>query len=343
MAILKRFTPFVLSLVTFFPVSTYAQNQTVTTVEVVDLLRGMSMALRTLNYQGTFTYEHSGALDTFKVVHNVADGREFERLQYLSGPDRAVIREQRDSNCLGVADLILRGQLGELFKQYPGLSEYYDIFVRGEDRVAGRNVLVIHIAPKDDYRFGQSLALDKETLLPLRLLTLNKMQVLERFQFVDVTLGEEAIHNKAELAANEVNIDKGLNCDKTKAATATAWQFGWVPKGFAMMGARQTGALGEMVMFTDGISSFSVFVKSVSDPQTLEALRGATVVYMAPFQGASESYRVTLVGEVPLLTAKRVVAGMALPALNTVPEVNDTPVPPAAAEPLAAPVANQVQ
>ncbi len=343
MSILKRFTLFVFPLVTFFSVSALAQTQTANTIEVVDLLRGMSIALRNLDYQGTFTYEHGGALDTFKVVHTVEDGREFERLQYLSGPDRAVIRDQRDSNCLGVADLILRGQLGELFKQYPGLSEYYDIFVRGEDRVAGRNALVIHIAPKDDYRFGQSLALDKETLLPLRVLTLNKMQVLERFQFVDLMLGEEVARNTGELAANEVNIDRGLNCDKTEAMTATQWQFGWVPKGFAMMGARQAGSLGEMVMFTDGISSFSVFVQTVSDPQPLEALRGATVVYMSPFQGAGETYRVTLVGEVPLLTAKRVVAGMTLPTVSAVPEVNSVQEPPGAAEPPEARAANQMQ
>ncbi len=285
------------------------------------LLRGMSLALRTINYQGTFTYEHSGALETYRVAHVVIDNQEYERLHYLSGPDRELVRLDRASDCLGVSDLILRGQLGNLFKQYPGLGEYYDISVRGEDRVAGRDVVVVHIAPKDDYRFGQSLSLDAKTLLPLRVLILNKMQVLERFQFVELQSGDEVKDVRATPATGEYfPVDRGLSCDETRQPRISRWRFGWVPKGFAMTGSRETEGLGEMIMFTDGIANFSVFLEPVSEPQSLEALRGATVVYMASALQDGTAYRATLVGEVPLLTAKRVVASMSLePAASHTP------------------------
>ncbi len=317
------FRPFLICCLAFASIAAAENNQD--SHQVQSLLRGMSVALRTLNYQGTFTYEHSGALETFRVAHVVVDNQEYEHLHYLSGPDRELVRQDRVSDCLGVSDLILRGQLGSLFKQYPGLSEYYDIFVRGEDRVAGRDVVVVHIAPKDDYRFGQSLSLDAKTLLPLRILTLNKMQVLERFQFVEIRSGDEVSNTTLVPATGEYfPVDRGLSCDKTLEPRITQWQFAWMPQGFAMTGSLQTKGPGEMIMFTDGIGNFSVFIEPVNETQSLDALRGATVVYMDSAVQAGTTYRITLVGEVPLLTAKRVVASMSLAPANSNDSVEPT-------------------
>ncbi len=50
--------------------------------------------------------------------------------------------------------------------------------------MAGRNAVIVSITPRDQYRYGFELHLDRETALPLKSLLLNDQgQLLERFQF----------------------------------------------------------------------------------------------------------------------------------------------------------------
>jgi len=46
---------------------------------VADVLGKMSTAMRELNYRGLFTFEFGSSLDSYKIVHRVANGKEHER------------------------------------------------------------------------------------------------------------------------------------------------------------------------------------------------------------------------------------------------------------------------
>jgi sigma-E factor negative regulatory protein RseB len=278
------------------------------------LLKQMSTALREQNYSGLFTYEHGGILQTLKVSHWVIDGQEHEQLEHLNGPARSVSRGGNALNCLSPADQLLRGLLPAADGSFNGLSQHYHFYVRGEQRIAGRMGRVLQIMPRDEYRHGYTLALDRETGLPLlaMMVTVNR-RVLERLQFVSLELG--VIGPEVDLAAADPNL--GQRC--LEDASVSPWHVGWMPSGFMLASAGKAGELGDSLAYTDGLSSFSVFVMPMNEAVAVKGSvqRGATVAYMQQHQFGSVPYTVTVVGEIPVKTAQRIAdsVGIKEPAL----------------------------
>lgn len=284
---------------------------------VTNLLKRMAEANRQLSYQGIFSYEHGGALNTVKVFHSVRDDQEFERIVHLNGPEREVIRRGNDLDCQRLGDAMLRGAplgLSELSRGH--LETHYKLYIKGEDRVAGRDITVVHVVPKDLFRYGYVLGLDKETGLLLQSMLIgNNKRVLERFQFVDITIGtlmdDMAVeptntdHHLASLDASPC-----LNAEGNLSSTSERhWQTTWLPPGFAMSGyhiSHDTSR--ETLVFTDGLAVFSVFVDSndaIKVPD-MEAQRGATVAFLSRIQYNNSEYIICVVGEIPIETAKQV-------------------------------------
>ena len=136
---------------------------------VTNVLKRMAEANRQLSYQGVFSYEHGGALKTVKVFHSVRDGQEFERIVHLNGPRREVVRRGNDLNCQRLGDALLRGvSLSSAGLDRNHIENYYNLYLKGEDRIAGRDVDVVHVVPKDTFRYGYALGIDKETGLLLQ-------------------------------------------------------------------------------------------------------------------------------------------------------------------------------
>lgn len=313
--LLRCYGVLLLVLVTAFPYGLcYALDDL---SSVTNLLKRMAEANRQLSYQGIFSYEHGGALNTVKVFHSVRDGQEFERIVHLNGPEREVIRRGNDLNCQRLGDAMLRGAplgLSELSRGH--LETHYKLYIKGEDRVAGRDITVVHVVPKDSLRYGYVLGLDKETGLLLQSMLIgNNKRVLERFQFVDVTIGtlvdDMAVeptntdHHLASLDASPcLNAEGNLSSSSDRN-----WQTTWLPSGFAMSGyhiSHDTGR--ETLVFTDGLAVFSIFVDSdnaIKVPD-MEAQRGATVAFLSRIQYKNNEYIVCVVGEVPIETAKKV-------------------------------------
>lgn len=283
---------------------------------VHSLLAGMSKAVRELDYRGLFTYEYGGALETLRIVHAVRDGVEYERLQHLSGPEREVLRQGQPVDCLHTGDQLLQGRFPALMDDTSRLDGYYHFYIRGSERVAGREVIVLQVVPKDEYRYGYTLGIDKETGLLLKsLLVGKKKRVLERFQFVELELGPligeadyQPVSPRHRVADSQLS---GCNLQEQQR-TPERWQAAWLPSGFIFSGQRQSESAGDMLMYTDGLTTFSVFIELIKGQVALEgrAQRGATVAYMSQLQSAQDAYRVTVVGEIPPLTAQRVAASI---------------------------------
>jgi sigma-E factor negative regulatory protein RseB len=60
----------------------------------------MSSALQTLDYDGTFVYLHDGKLDAMRIIHQVSDGGQRERLVSLTGSAREVLRDDKAVTCI---------------------------------------------------------------------------------------------------------------------------------------------------------------------------------------------------------------------------------------------------
>lgn len=312
---------FVLSLALVAPL--WASN---TATEVEGLLTRMANATRQLDYRGLFTYEYGGSQETLRVSHSVANGSEYESLEHLTGPAREILRVGRDVNCQYIGDQLLSGRVSSLSSNYASLEHFYHFYVRGLDRVAGRDAWVLDVVPRDQFRYGYSLSIDRETGLLLKSLLVGRnKKILERFQFVELELGPVAVASMASGAADKTLarasssrrvVEHSLSeCNLTSPPDAKVWLAAWLPAGFVLTGQERKKldaefAWRDVLMYTDGLTSFSVFIEPVAEIAALEgrAQRGATAVYLSRLQVGSDFYRVTVVGEIPMQAAQRVVS-----------------------------------
>ncbi|MEO0443486.1 MAG: MucB/RseB C-terminal domain-containing protein, partial [Pseudomonadota bacterium] len=87
----------------------------------------------------------------------------------------------------------------------------------------------------------------------------------------------------------------------------SSWQVGWLPRGFLPVGNRVTARGEQVLIFSDGLVSLSVFVmnRQKNAVNKATARHGATVVVITPGSSGSERL-IAVVGEVPTATARRV-------------------------------------
>lgn len=285
------------------------------------VLSRLSHTLQEENYRGLFTYEYGGTLDTLEIVHLVEDGKEYERIQHLNGPERAVVREGRHTDCVSTAAQLLRGGLFAPRDNAAQFQQYYDVLMGGTERVAGRKATVVRLVPKDRYRYGLTLSVDDATGFPVKALVVTEnRRVLERIQFVELDMGVEPDEVDTEgehsLALSDTcggQSERAGTAEPTQGHADMQWQAQWLPQGFVLAERSYDGAAGHHLTYTDGVASFSVFVThaDVNSPVTPGlAQRGATVALMMvlPLQG--HPVNIAVVGEIPPATAEQVAVAM---------------------------------
>ncbi len=279
--------------------------------QVAKLLGDMSQALREKDYRGLFTYEFGGALQTLRITHQVTDGVEYEHLEYLNGPSRRVERNGRDVSCLSPADQVLQGLLPSLEGNFHGLNQHYHFYIRDQQRVAGRAATILQIVPRDEYRFGYTLSIDQETSLPLGAMTQGvNRRVLERLQFASLELeANDSWVGAVETSARVKSVNQP-SCEPSK--DVLGWDLGWIPSGFLPAGSSVLGEIGEVRLYTDGLSAFSVFVQPMSKSVAAQgkAQRGATVAYMQQQLFGATPHTITVVGEIPARAAQRIASSV---------------------------------
>lgn len=272
-----------------------------------------SQSMNDLTYRGVLTYERGDRRESLRITHTIVGGAPYERLEHLDGASREVIRRGDRLTCIYLGQRLNR--LLESRAPAGGaqrLAVYYDLRTDGEGRVAGRRTMNIRVVPRDEYRFGYRLALDYATGLLLRSeLLAADGRVLERFQFVEIDIGQP--------------LEQTALADATPAAvaaTATApaparidtdWRPGWLPPGFTAAAAPPAHA--DMLTYSDGLAVLSVFLEPAAAAQPAaegRARQGATVAYTRPLHSAGKTYIVTVVGEVPQATAERVANSLSL-------------------------------
>jgi len=271
--------------------------------EIQALLGKLANAVANLEYRGLVTFEHMGVMETLEVVHGIRNGEPVERIRFLTGASREMVSQGHDAQCRRDGSPLSRAGLWSNMGQQ-NVQSSYQFLQRGEERIADREAVVLEARPRDSHRFGMVVSIDRETGLPLKsLLVAPAGRVLERFQFVELDLSPIA---DSEL---EPHSDSARKSDGTGhcGSLVSRWQMGWVPNGFKAVVAREL-ADGEMQVFSDGLSAFTVFVQKLGPNMNYRgrAVRGATVAYMDHIEVEGEHYTVTVVGEIPDNTAQLV-------------------------------------
>ncbi|MDG1812628.1 MAG: MucB/RseB C-terminal domain-containing protein [Porticoccaceae bacterium] len=286
-----------------------------------DLIARMAKASKELSYSGLFTYEFRGNLTSVKVAHIVRDGQTYERIVHMDGPEREIVRRGDDMDCMRASDMLLRGSVLKITdNNYSHLQDFYNFYIRGDTRIAGRSVSVVNVIPKDKYRYGYIIAIDKETGLMLQSVLINsKGKPMERFQFVDISIGADLdnVESTSELPdSDDINIDQSdcLRVDQQAKVSSSQWVPKWLPPGFVLSSYQPIGEDGqESLMYTDGLAVFSVFIDSAEKSGALPAVDanlGATVAVLTKGFFNKQRYAISVVGEIPRSTAREIASGI---------------------------------
>jgi len=276
-------------------------------------LEKMNRAIHEESYQGTFIYLRGSQIDTIKVVHQNHQGKVLERLTSQNGEEREIVRENDQLVCYHKAgdkvDLshgIPMGPFTQGFSEKLTANQsLYKVSVFGKSRIADRSTVRIRITPRNRDRYGYNLWLDEESGLLLRSSLVNRGRVLELFQFSEVQIGENIARSEFASSLPADAIKHLLTQPKREIASEQGkpeWRVSWVPKGFRPVRTPDANRKA----FTDGVATLSVFMerakKSLGDLQTSV---GGTVVITRQVKGSSQ--QITVVGEVPIATARKVV------------------------------------
>ena len=293
----------------------YAANSS---TEAADWLNRLARAEQEQSYQGTFVYERNGSFSTHDIWHRVQNGKVSERLLQLDGPAQEVVRVDGQTQCVSgslVAGVGNATQSSARVLDPLKLMSWYDLSVAGQSRVAGRDVVIVTLRPRDQHRYAFELHLDKETALPLKSLLINeKEQLLERFQFT--RLDTRDIPDDAELKAS-------TNCRPLAPATGqvneavAGWRSDWLPPGFELVNSSvRKDADGKhsvsSLMYDDGLARFSVFLEALDSGSGFDTRTqlGPTVAVSRQLTTPKGEMMVTVVGEIPIGTAEHVALSM---------------------------------
>ncbi|MEO1420665.1 MAG: MucB/RseB C-terminal domain-containing protein [Pseudomonadota bacterium] len=314
--------------------------------EPVPLLQQINDAMQTLDYEGTLVRSMDGRLYTLHVAHLNNDGVSMEKLVSMDGEQREIVRVGNELVCLypnrQLKFIDKTAGASNAFTRLPVVAEnvgrFYELVSLGTDRVAGREAKRFFIRPKDAFRYGHSLWVDAETLLPLRMQLLNGKRVVEEVRFTDVQIGVEIPKSAliSDIDDSEFQVihaspselaDKYSESSVQRAAnTLSASPGEVVVEGDSTSGFTLRGPRGEMVQvngrtvrrfeYSDGIATVSVFVAAGSSGTSgKHGKMGATHSY----QRSVGNQTMTLVGEVPLNTLRMLAeqADQQITALDT--------------------------
>ena len=283
----------------------------------VEWLHKMGDSLRRENYAGNFTYIRGSRFDNVRIVHVVQEGREFERLYNLNGPVRELYREEEKTSCFQPKGELPRdeyecpnfhlGPFTPLFSERVlSTQNLYNLEMQNEDRIAGRASVVLVVSPKLNDRFGYRVWLDKVTGLLLQSHLIERGKVKEIFQFTHIEVGKSVSASNLKTAIRGEIISRPFAQNLSKRRGEAGWKVNWLPDGFKLVRTR-----GNRLHFTDGLATFSVFIETLALPAMpdLATTEGGTALITRRHKITGP--QITVVGEVPVQTARRVAESVA--------------------------------
>ncbi|MBL3824865.1 MucB/RseB C-terminal domain-containing protein [Marinobacter sp. MW3] len=287
--------------------------------EAAAWLERLGPALNMTSYRGVFVYARGESVHSMQIAHRYNDGVVEERLVLQDGGSGEIVRKGMNVVCVlpetgrvQLDQVIPSGPFAEAFtSQLVPVSRWYRAEMKGDDRVAGYEVVSVALSARDSYRYSHRLWLEKSTGLLVKSHVRNaEGEVLEQFQFTSLHIGEDIPDSEFVIRTQGREISRTLDEPPASASVVQrmdGWQLGWRPEGFVPAAAPRSGK-GQAVAFSDGLAAFSVFVEPAG-PVTMPtgaSKIGATTVYMHQVKEGDNAFLVTVVGELPPQTARQV-------------------------------------
>lgn len=289
-------------------------------------LEKMSQAIKKLNYRGTVVFFKNGRLDTMRYVHASNNGKEQERLISLNSPMREVVREAGKVSCFfkKSGQLVVnhrpvsRSFIVDLPADFFALKNVYQFSVSGEESVAMLPSVIISIKPKDKYRYGRKIWIDKQHYLPLKVEVSDLSgKTLGQVFFTNLQVGHTLFIDNVEKNLVKKKI-KHIHQLESLAVDKADFVLNNIPSGFKIvfftqMKMDKSVQFVDHLLLSDGFSSISVYREAkVDDSQ--EGLQTLGTVNL--FSRVIENNLITVMGEVPAKTVQFIAQGVKEHARN---------------------------
>jgi sigma-E factor negative regulatory protein RseB len=193
-------------------------------------------------------------------------------------------------------------------------EDRYEIAMRGPDRVAGRTAEVFTVRPKDGYRYGYRLWVDRETAMLLKSqLTNEEDRLVEEFRFTEIgfpdLIADADVQPSTDIESftwtrPEPAVNRKVSIDDAD------WRAMDLPPGFELAAVRSRSASAgngqlKQLVYSDGLASVSVFIEmDIDESEFSEGLSriGGARAYTTTREGCL----ITAVGDVPEKTARMI-------------------------------------
>lgn len=287
-------------------------------------LSRLGPALNMTSYRGVFVYARGDQVSSMQIAHRYRNGVIEERLVPQDGASGEIVRKGTRVVCvlpdhgrIQLDQVIPSGPFAEAFSsQLMPVSRWYQPEMAGDDRIAGYEVVRLALRARDEVRYSHQLWLEKSTgLLVKSHVRSAEGKVLEHFQFTSLEITDALADSEFRIRTRGEEVARELAPRQTasSAPRMDGWTLTWQPEGFIPAAAPRSGK-GQAVAFSDGLAAFSVFVEPARDMAmpTGASRIGATTVYMKQLDVDGADFTVTVVGEIPPTTARRVAEAVAV-------------------------------
>jgi len=316
---MKRVLQTIVACSLFINIAAYAENDADKTLE------NLGLVAKQLNYDGIFSFQAGSKLESVRIIHQANQNGEIERLVSLNGVTREVIRTNDMVTCVYPEGQSVQENHRPLGRGFPidllhrlrAASDYYTMMDGKEERVANHYTQELIMQPNDDYRYGYSLKVDKNNHLLLQASLINELgDALETFSFSSVEMNIEIPNEllKPKIQGNQMTWNRKEQKERRKAAAVTLkkspWLLAWLPEGFQLKMQTnrfkaKNGATVEQRVYSDGLSSISVFFEKIRSQHGHLHGRSHKGTVNA-FGTIVNGNFVTVVGEVPAVTVEKV-------------------------------------
>jgi sigma-E factor negative regulatory protein RseB len=278
------------------------------------LLQQMNLASQSLNYELSFVSINKQGVESLRYRHARLNNQALAQLLQMDGPRREVVQRGNEISYFepGLDPFTLNGDFivdslpSLVYTDFKRLAPYYDFISVGRTRIADRLCEVIRVVARDGTRYSYIVWLDSETKLPMRVDLLDRDgETLEQFRVVAFNVSEQVSSNMQTLSTASLppllSVPVG---DKVKFN----WLPSWLPQGFVeVAGSRRTlptiDTPVESRLYSDGLFSFSVNVNHANANSSEQVLRTGRRTVSTSVRDSAE---ITIVGELPPQTAKRI-------------------------------------
>lgn len=294
------------------------------------LIKRMIAAGSALNYEGVFVYQRGNQIDSMRILHRVNGETEFERLVSLSGPQREVVRKGTEVRCLFSDDqAVMVGKIEPkdflsfgLLTSVEEISAHYHLKLAGTARIAGQDALKINIIPIESYRYAYQLAVDaKHGLLLKSAIYGSDGQVLEQVQFANIAIGNDIPMERfePEISGEGFTWRTSENEQSTEPLDmrgAQKWRAEWLPAGFEMRNQMMERYIDgkapvSHLVYSDGLAMVSIFVEKRPAGASAPLQGVSSMGAVNALSKASNGHQITIVGEVPEHTLRKIAASVA--------------------------------